>query len=153
MADFKIQTTINISTERVADLLVSALEGGSNYWYMLEGIDMPDKPVFISQFYEAFPMYCAPLTPKGPCPCNDDECPYDTYSGTPRTPGGALIFSVMDDDEPGYHYLDLTALKLGLQLMATKTPRHFANFMREDDDAETGDVFLQLCLFGEIVFG
>ena len=38
-------------------------------------------------------------------------------------------------------------------LMATKTPRHFANMIREAGDAETGDVFVQLACFGEIKYG
>jgi len=37
--------------------------------------------------------------------------------------------------------------------MAEKYPRHFHNFLEENDDAETGDVFIQCCLFGEIVYG
>jgi hypothetical protein len=32
-------------------------------------------------------------------------------------------------------------------------PRHFADVLNENDDAGTGDVFLQCCLFGEIIFG
>jgi len=37
--------------------------------------------------------------------------------------------------------------------MASEAPRHFADFIAENDDAETADVFLQCCLFGRIVFG
>jgi hypothetical protein len=40
-----------------------------------------------------------------------------------------------------------------LALMAEKEPRHFGDFMGENDDATTSDVFLQLCLFGEVVYG
>ena len=32
-------------------------------------------------------------------------------------------------------------------------PHHYANAITEDHDAETGDVYLQLCLFGELIFG
>ena len=39
------------------------------------------------------------------------------------------------------------------QIMADKFPRHFANILNENDDAETGDVFLQCCLWGDIVYG
>jgi hypothetical protein len=41
----------------------------------------------------------------------------------------------------------------GLQLMADKYPNHFADFMQENDDATTSDVFLQLSVFGELIFG
>jgi len=37
--------------------------------------------------------------------------------------------------------------------MAEKYPRHFANFAQEAEDAETGDVFIQCCVLGEIVYG
>jgi hypothetical protein len=41
----------------------------------------------------------------------------------------------------------------GLQVMAEKYPVHFNNFDSDNFDAETGDVFLQCSLFGEIVYG
>ncbi len=41
----------------------------------------------------------------------------------------------------------------GLQVMATKAPRHFSDFVNEGDDATTSDVFLQMICFGEIVYG
>lgn len=37
--------------------------------------------------------------------------------------------------------------------MAEKWPRHFGNFISENEDAETGDVFIQLALLGDIVYG
>jgi hypothetical protein len=37
--------------------------------------------------------------------------------------------------------------------MADKYPRHIADILSENDDATTGDVFLQLCLFGDVVYG
>ena len=38
-------------------------------------------------------------------------------------------------------------------LLFVETPRHLADFMSESDDASTGDVFLQLCIFGSVVYG
>jgi hypothetical protein len=38
-------------------------------------------------------------------------------------------------------------------LMATKTPRHFANMLCGAGDAETGDVLVQLACFGELKYG
>lgn len=37
--------------------------------------------------------------------------------------------------------------------MPVKYPRHWADVLAENDDATTGDVFLQCCLFGECIFG
>lgn len=40
----------------------------------------------------------------------------------------------------------------GLKLMAKNFPDHFGDFMAEKDDATTADVFIQLCLFKDIVY-
>jgi len=66
--------------------------------------------------------------------------------------GSITIRSSETDDEPNY-ILDLNAIEKGLQLMATKFPDHFADFIKEQDDATTGDVFLQCCLFKDVIYG
>lgn len=43
-------------------------------------------------------------------------------------------------------------LKKGLSLFAKET-QHFKHFIHEEEDAMTGNVFLQLCLFGDTIFG
>lgn len=63
--------------------------------------------------------------------------------------GGSLL--IQADDQ--YRVLDEAAMIKGLNLMAKNYPKHFEDFMNEDYDANTGDVFLQLSLFGEIVYG
>ena len=37
--------------------------------------------------------------------------------------------------------------------MAKKFPKCFADFLTENDDAETADVLLQCALFGEVRYG
>jgi hypothetical protein len=61
------------------------------------------------------------------------------------------VYNHYEDDEP----LQLSKQKLqrGLQLMSEKHPRHLVDIIEECDDATTGDVLLQLALFGEIVYG
>lgn len=46
-----------------------------------------------------------------------------------------------------------TKIKKAVQLMAAKEPRHFADVLGENEDATTGDVFLQLCCFGKVIYG
>ena len=41
----------------------------------------------------------------------------------------------------------------GSQIMANKYTWHFDNFINDNADAETGDVFLQCSVLGDIVFG
>jgi hypothetical protein len=74
--------------------------------------------------------------------------------------GGSITFVAHDDGVPYYHtnglgrfVLDAASTQAGLRIMASKCGRHFGNWMDENEDAETGDVFLQCCLFGEVVFG
>lgn len=40
-----------------------------------------------------------------------------------------------------------------LQLMANDQSKHFEHFMNENEDATTGDVFLQLCVFKDVIYG
>ena len=69
--------------------------------------------------------------------------------------GGHLILA--DSTGEGWPECDPTldgkAVREGLQTMADKYPKHMADFMAENDDAITGDVFVQCCIFGEVVFG
>ena len=57
------------------------------------------------------------------------------------------------EDEKARYTLTLPKLKRGLTVMAKKFPRHFADFLTENDDADTADVLLQCALFGEVVYG
>jgi hypothetical protein len=49
--------------------------------------------------------------------------------------------------------LDIKACLVGLSLMAEKYREDFADFLSQDDDANTSDIFLQLALYGEVIFG
>lgn len=121
---------------RLVDMLCSAFEGGSNYWYMIEECHEPSR----------FDRRCF----------QDEIMKHLDY---PSNPNGYLILTAQCDGEPYEHNgqskfrLDLPAMKRGLQVMAEKYPHHYRDFAAENDDAETGDVYLQCCLFGEAVFG
>jgi hypothetical protein len=128
-----VNVEVDVPWERIRDLLCNALEGGSNYWYRIEKFIAPDKYV------------------------NSDPKDIFRHLDYPTNPGGALLISdakVADDpDVFRTERLNMTKLKEGLKVMAQKYPRHFANFMSENDDADTGDVFLQCALFGDVIYG
>jgi CBS domain-containing protein len=42
---------------------------------------------------------------------------------------------------------------VGLQTMADNYPNHWHDFINDNEDAATSDVFLQCCLYGEAIFG
>lgn len=131
-----VNITLGISRQRIASLLVGAFEGGSNYW--LRSIE--------SQWDSKFGKP-RPILDEG------DEKPdiWKCYD-YPLQAGGKVV--CVDAEGDGKEYtLDLDAIHKGLAAMAQKCPRHFGDFISGGDDATTSDVFLQCCLFGEIVYG
>ena len=65
--------------------------------------------------------------------------------------GGTVLF--VDKETEIQHTLDQKTIVNGLQVMAERYPEHWADVLRDDGDANTGDVFLQCCIFGELVYG
>lgn len=66
---------------------------------------------------------------------------------------GYLLIVDKNEKECDGWLLNRETIQSGLQTMANDYPKHFADFMNENDDADTGDVFLQCCLLGEVRFG
>lgn len=129
--NFAVNTMI--SADAVRNLLTSAFEGGSNYWYMIT----------------------RKIVPRG------IECRY--LSDVPLVKGGTLVFTteaagdeaMLADDGKSLKVFRLNrlAIQVGLTVMAAKFPKHFADIVTEDCDQNTADVFLQCCLFGELIYG
>jgi len=118
-------TTININVpdSRIADLFICAVEGGSTYW-------------------------CNKIRP-----LIEEEKKFSYYNY--MLCGGFIAYIDEEVEEgSGLEYRVARAeIDNALKLMAEKYPQHYADFMNENEDADTGDVFLQLCLFKEVVFG
>lgn len=122
-----IDFTHTISLERIADLLICALEGGSNHWITsIEIAPRKDASTGEPEKITDYPQYAIEQ---------------EHWS---ITLGYAPMFR---------RHVTLPKLIAGLRLMATQHPRHFLNFINEDEDASTGDVFLQLATFGEVIYG
>jgi len=119
----KIET--EIPDQRIEDLLVSAFEGGVGYWAQIVGYVLP------------------------PGVLKPEVAPYAVL---PLREGCAVLVRQTDEQKAPKLTLDRDAIAKGLTLMAQRYPRHFSDFMSETDDADTGDVFLQCCLLGEIVY-
>jgi hypothetical protein len=74
----------------------------------------------------------------------------------PLTEGGKIVCTIQDEHTKGagvIYVLDRAAITRGLVAMKEKAPRHFGDALADNDDATTGDVFLQLCLFDEVIYG
>ncbi|TRZ80178.1 hypothetical protein D4R86_04795 [bacterium] len=125
MKDIEVTCKKTFEDQDIKDLLCCAFEGGSNYWYHIQTAINPDKI----------------------------ECEF-RHLDLPMSENGYLIIKDIEDDDdyPELYKLNRQSIEKGLQIMADKYPEHFHNFDIDNADAETGDVFLQCCLFGEIVF-
>jgi hypothetical protein len=74
------------------------------------------------------------------------------------TAGGLASLTYDDPSEPEGTFgasktIGKPELVAGLTAMAQKAPRHFADLVNENDDAITHDVFMQMVVFGEIIYG
>lgn len=49
--------------------------------------------------------------------------------------------------------LDHSALNRGIEMFKAKYPKHWQDFVNENEDATTGDVFVQCCVFGKAIYG
>ena len=80
----------------------------------------------------------------------DDEREYEDY----MLDGFYLWEEESSDDKSRKKKVTKSKIEKALQIMATKYPKHFKDALDESRvDADTGDVFLQLCAFGKIVYG
>ena len=91
---------------------------------------------------------------------DDCECREDKWAKALMHGKGVVVYDcyemdseLNDDEEPTKHYLTMDNVRKGLELMRDEYPRHYADLMEEEDDAITGDVWLQLAVFGELVYG
>lgn len=146
------EMTIKISRSRIADLLCTALEGGTGYWATILDFKTPPQDADLFTFWN-----------------EDDSATLKDDDGKPTLfrhihypmckEGGGLLIGDTDardpfSDEAAFEpkLLDWKAIQRGLVIMAEKYPQHFGNFLAENDDADTGDCLVQCALFGEEIF-
>lgn len=67
--------------------------------------------------------------------------------------GKISVFGVFDREGERRIVCRTADLKKGLEIMAEKYPRHFADFLSEQGDATTDDVYFQCVVFGEAIYG
>lgn len=120
---FSVTVLTRINRSRVEDLLCAAFEGGIGYWAMVAD----EGPWPLAEWRHQLPA-------RGSWVRLSDS----TGEGWPEAPTSTL---------------DGKALERGLQVMADKYPKHWSDFIAENEDSDTGNVFVQCCIFGEVVFG
>jgi len=124
----------------VRDLLCGAFEGGSSYWACNASYNLRDG-LTVADFKEG----------------GSEASKVGEYYPATQLIAFAEGCSVsLDDCEDGTTFdgvLSRETMVKGLDTMAEKYSGHFQNFIDEDGDSDTADVFLQCCIFGEVVYG
>ena len=132
MENITITVEKTITIERIKDLLCAAFEGGIDYWGNVKSkIGLKDK--LKAEYVHEIPAL-----------------------------GGELILFDNETDEK-LGIIDMESMKKAFQYMADGTDKngkdipqlkkHLDDFLNENEDAITADVFVQLAVMEEIVFG
>ena len=106
----------------VEELLISALEGGSKYWYMI--LDHNKKEVPECEFLSTLLMH-----EKG------------------------RMKIKFDSGKDDFKWIEHKDLLPALELFRTKHRKHYDDLKKRNGDAETGDIYFQLLVMGEVVYG
>lgn len=137
--------SITINDKKIENLLVSAIEGGIGYWGRIMGYEFPQNKTIDDYEYPHFQV----VLDGGKMFLHDTEEPDSRWQKLLETTEGRA--------EREKWTLTKEKLIKGLQVMAGlkegEGGHHFPNILNDNDDAETGDVFVQCALFGEIVYG
>lgn len=115
-----------ISTSQIMDMIITAMEGGSNYWFLLT---VPYQPT------------------KWEKQINDKTLCIVVYDIEEHH--DALIEG--EDVEP-LGVLSCQSIKSGIEKMITDWPHAFQRWMDGTYDAGDADIFFQLCCMGEVVY-
>lgn len=149
-----IETKVTITHEEIESMLVTALEGGSNYWYEFNSNDLKNARNWLLKEIEEgrlkrneyinytwldaiFQGYSKPI------PVYDNEEAYEVGSSEDY-----------DELEP-IGYLSMETIKKGLEKASLEYPKQFNQFFPEyvNGDAEDADVLFQLICLNDIVYG
>lgn len=125
----EVITTYKIESKDLADLIVTAFEGGSTHW--CESAELTLAPE-----YEP----------------TADQLGVVQYSH-PQVYDGEYQFKVIYDDNQRGKLIGPKEMQIGMELFANKSPKHFWDFIEENYDAETADVFWQYVVLGDVVYG
>lgn len=116
----------NQTKQAIENILITALEGGSNYWYMLEEFDM----------------------------ISDSKMSYveNIIHNIINTPGFEITVT---DCETGEYLgiLSKESILKGLNLAREQYKEEYDMIMDGDYDESIADVLFQLIIMGEIVYG
>ena len=112
------------------DLLITALEGGSNYWYWLNDLGEHLKKYNRKYWLSASEKIWRAVRIGQIIPVYDCENPEEKLGEISKE-----------------------RIKIGEELMKKNSPEHWMNANEDNWDAETADVWFQYVVMGELPFG
>lgn len=131
-----VPVVLAFSHQRIADMVTTALESPVGDWLA--------RAVVIRSNVDSTPL--------------DNHFPWYSQGAywAQSAAGLACTVDKPTDDHSGKKLLSLEDFQRALILMATKDEgaysRHFADFLRSNEDASTADLFMQFAVYGEEVF-
>lgn len=141
------------SKQLMSDLLVTAWEGGSNYW--VESAEyIPPEGMSVKEFRDlllstAFKEEFEDVFGKPP--------PYALLPYLPPKIDWKVAFRAggeeADDSESDVAYLTPQNMREALPKLAKAHPRNAKNITSDNYDAGDADAWLQTALFGKVIFG
>jgi hypothetical protein len=126
-----INEKVTLTAERRQDMLVGALEGGSDYWCRI-GHNAISRIGFVA-------------------PSDGRTTFIDRVWRTISANVSIPIHDVEDGTFLGW--ISLKRMDEGERLMQEHQPEHFADILGENDDAITADVWFQYVVLKELVYG
>ncbi|MGX9944955.1 hypothetical protein ACTG4Q_21055 [Bradyrhizobium denitrificans] len=116
--------SINIDVKKITDQIISSIEGGSGYW--MKGFN-PER--------------------------GQDRATDDIWYADEKVWAGDFEINVRIHDEKETHKFTPESVTKGLQWLLANHAWRIEQIVKETGDAETADVFMQACIFQDIVYG
>ncbi len=130
----RISINIELTREVLEDIFVTALEGGSNYWYLIGG-------KAIKKVREVVPDRSIPLSQALFSAVYDHNVDVDIHD------------IEVDEDEEAVGTISMTTMNERIQKCATDDNSWaILNEINENGDATSSDVIFQYIVLGEVVY-
>ena len=150
MKELKIE--MNIPIESIEEILITAMEGGSNYWYIMDGEQEQHCRSWLSEEIKAGRLE------------RNDKIHYKwmdaMFQGCPHK---ISIYDVEEANEEGEElseleplgYLTMDSIAEGLELAQQDYSEEFSQHIPSynDGDGDSADVLFQLMVMGEVAYG
>lgn len=127
-----MEIVISVTDEVITDIIVTALEGGSNSWYYLPDLNNV-KRRFPNQEREQTPL------------------PILIAKAVLKKQERVQVFDLEDENEQ-LGELSIDSIKKAFQLLSENYKSTLASLLNETYDADDADVFFQLAVMGELRF-